>query len=107
MHQFGWISERGGNFLNLVQKKGGTQKGGIPSEKGRGGPTPEETMLVRNTGFKIISCLDMYNADDDAVKTVGETTSQQNINKAISENSLIDPRITIEPPKVRFSEVSI
>ena len=37
MHQFGWLSERGGNFLNLLQKEGGTQKGGgggVPSEKG-------------------------------------------------------------------------
>ena len=33
MHQFGWLSERGGNFLNLLQKKEGTQKGGVPSEK--------------------------------------------------------------------------
>ena len=24
MHQFGWISERGGNFLNLLQKEGGS-----------------------------------------------------------------------------------
>ena len=49
----------------------------------------------------------MYNADDDTVETFSETTSQQNNNKAIPENSLIDPRITIEPPKVRFSKVSI
>ena len=28
MHQIGWFSERGDNFLNLVQKEGeGTQKG--------------------------------------------------------------------------------
>ena len=26
MHQFGWISERGGNFLNLLQKEGGSIK---------------------------------------------------------------------------------
>ena len=44
MHQFGWLSERGGNFLNLLQKEGGTQKGGVPSEKG-GVPTLEETMI--------------------------------------------------------------
>ena len=23
VHQFGWLSERGGNFLNLLQKEGG------------------------------------------------------------------------------------
>ena len=29
MHQFGWLSERGGNFLNLLQKEGGfLRKGG-------------------------------------------------------------------------------
>ena len=38
MHQFGWLSERGGNFLNLLQKEGGTQKGGVPSEKGGSNP---------------------------------------------------------------------
>ena len=45
MYQFGWLSERGGNFLNLLQKEGGTQKGGegVSSEKG-GVPTLEETM---------------------------------------------------------------
>ena len=41
MHQLiGWLSERGGggNFLNLLQKEEGIQKGGgIPSEKGGGG----------------------------------------------------------------------
>ena len=40
MHQFGWLSERGGgggcNFLNLLQKEGIPQKRGIP--------TLEETM---------------------------------------------------------------
>ena len=34
MHQFGWLTERGGNFLNLLKKEGGTQKGEVPSEKG-------------------------------------------------------------------------
>ena len=38
MHQFGWLSERGGNILNLLQ-------GGYP-ERG-GGPTLEETMLKK------------------------------------------------------------
>ena len=28
MHQFGWLSEKGGNFLKLLQKEG------VPSEKG-------------------------------------------------------------------------
>ena len=40
MHQFGWLSERGGNFFNLLQKEGGTQKGGFASEKGGGGSNP-------------------------------------------------------------------
>ena len=34
MHQFGWLSERGGNFLNLLQKIGVTQKGGDSLRKG-------------------------------------------------------------------------
>ena len=39
MHQFGWLSERGGNFFNLLQKEGGTQKGGgVASEKGGSNP---------------------------------------------------------------------
>ena len=41
MHQFGWLSERGGgNFLNLLQKDGGSlrKKGGVP--------TLEETMVL-------------------------------------------------------------
>ena len=37
MHQFGWLSERGGNFLNF-QKEGGTQKGRVLSEKGGSNP---------------------------------------------------------------------
>ena len=28
VHQFGWLSERGGNFLNLLQKEGGRGGGG-------------------------------------------------------------------------------
>ena len=48
MHQFGWLSERGGNFLNLFQKECGTQKGWVPSEKGG------VTTLEKNCGsFKI------------------------------------------------------
>ena len=42
MHQFGWISERGGNFLNLLQKEGCSLRkfgGGV----GWGVPTLEET----------------------------------------------------------------
>ena len=40
--------KEGANFLNLVQKEGGTEKrggGGVPSEKGPGVPTVEETMI--------------------------------------------------------------
>ena len=37
-----------GNFLNWLQKEGGTQKAGgrAPSEKGGGVPTLEETMTI-------------------------------------------------------------
>ena len=35
MNQFGSLSERGGNFLNLLQKEGVPRKG-APSEKGGG-----------------------------------------------------------------------
>ena len=44
MHQFEWLLERGGNFFNLLQKEGGTQKGGGLPQK-RGVPTLEETMI--------------------------------------------------------------
>ena len=37
MHQFGWLSQSWGNFLNFHQKEGGTQKEEVPSEKGEGG----------------------------------------------------------------------
>ena len=43
LHQFGWFSERGGNFLNLLQKEGGTQKGRGSLRKG-GVPTLEESL---------------------------------------------------------------
>ena len=46
--KFGWLSERRGNFLNLLQKEGVPRKcvcvwGGEFSQK-RGAPTLEETM---------------------------------------------------------------
>ena len=45
MHQFGWLSERRGDFLNLLQKDEVLRKGeGVPSEKGGGVLTLEETM---------------------------------------------------------------
>ena len=49
MHQFGWLSERGGNFLNLLQKEGVPRKG-APSEKGGGGGC--------NTGGNYVKGLD-------------------------------------------------
>ena len=39
MHQFGSLSERGGNFLNLLQKEGVPIKGGEFSQK-RGDSNP-------------------------------------------------------------------
>ena len=39
MHQFRWLSKRRGNFFNLFQKEEGTQKGGVPSERGGGSNT--------------------------------------------------------------------
>ena len=50
MYHFGWLSERGGNFLNLLQKEGGTQKGGFL--KKRGVSTLEETMGLRSLSRK-------------------------------------------------------
>ena len=41
MHQFGWLSERGSKFFNLLQKEG------VSLRKGKGGmgvPTLEETV---------------------------------------------------------------
>ena len=41
MYQFAWLSERGGNFLNLLQKEGLPRKGGGGSlRKGDGGSNP-------------------------------------------------------------------
>ena len=34
MHQFGWLSEREGNFLNLLQKDGLPRQGGFPHKGG-------------------------------------------------------------------------
>ena len=42
MHQFVRLSERGGNFLNLLQKERVPRNGG---EGGGGVPTLEETMI--------------------------------------------------------------
>ena len=40
MHQFEWFSERGGNFLNLLQKEGVLRKEGFPRKKRGGGGVP-------------------------------------------------------------------
>ena len=49
MHQFGWLSERRGNFLNLLQKEGLPRTGGsLGRESGGGVPTLEETMNPEN-----------------------------------------------------------
>ena len=40
MHQFEWLLERGGNFFNLLQKEGGTQKGGEGFPQKRVGSNP-------------------------------------------------------------------
>ena len=55
MHQFGWLSERGGNFLNLLQKEAGTQK-----EGGGGGSNPGgnyETKGMQSTFLLLFSQL--------------------------------------------------
>ena len=53
MHQFGWLSERGGNLFNLLQKR----EYGVPSEKGRwwGVPTLDETMTLLLTLISNVS----------------------------------------------------
>ena len=38
MHQVGWLSEKGGNFLNLLQKEGVPRKGGFPQKRGCSNP---------------------------------------------------------------------
>ena len=40
MYQFAWLSERGGNFLNLLQKEGYPERGGDSLRKGGGGSNP-------------------------------------------------------------------
>ena len=49
MHQFGWLSERGGQIFKFVSERGGTQKGGRGSFRkgGRGVPNLEVTMLIK------------------------------------------------------------
>ena len=39
------LRKRGYLFFNLLQKEGGTQKGGVFLRKGKV-PTPEETMIL-------------------------------------------------------------
>ena len=34
MHQLVWLSERGGNFFNLLQKEEVPRKGGLPQKRG-------------------------------------------------------------------------
>ena len=48
MHQFEWLSEKEGNFLNFLQKEGGYPKRGDFLRKG-GVPTLEETMNVQES----------------------------------------------------------
>ena len=38
MYQFEWLSEKRGNFLNLLRKEGGTEKGCVGGGGGWGGP---------------------------------------------------------------------
>ena len=48
MYQFEWLSERGGNFLNLHKKEGSTQKGGgggFPQKRGRE-TNPERNYVI-------------------------------------------------------------
>ena len=40
MHQFGWLSDTGGNFLNLLQKEGIPRNGGGEFPQKRGGCNP-------------------------------------------------------------------
>ena len=37
MRQFGWLSERGGNIFNLLQKEGVPKNGRVPWEQEGGG----------------------------------------------------------------------
>ena len=58
MHQFGSLSERGGNVLNLLQKEGVPRKGGgSPSEKGGsniGGDCVKRIVYVRDFSFAFL-----------------------------------------------------
>ena len=54
MHQFGRFSERGGNFLNLLQKEGVPRKGEFPQKRGRGVSTLEETMFFLKFYYKLV-----------------------------------------------------
>ena len=55
MYQFGWLSERGVNFLNLLQKEGLPRKGGGGGSIRKGGfPTLEETDFIRKSQGMLI-----------------------------------------------------
>ena len=59
MHQFGWLSERGGNFFDLPQKEGVPRKWG--SLRKGGVPTLEEAMY---------GCFHKYNREGCFILTV-------------------------------------
>ena len=85
LHQFRWLSEGGGNFLNLLQKEGVTQKGGVPSEKG--GSYPEETMLIVLTGMNYDEANTIYEQAKEPLKEYKGDQKTQQIQKTTKKTA--------------------
>ena len=66
MHQFGWLSERRGNYLNLLQKEGVFPERGGAVESLRKGrvPTLEETRHYTNPPKCIVDTADIQKTLD-------------------------------------------
>ena len=69
MHKFGWLSEKGGNFLNLLQKEEVTQKrGGVLPQK-RGVLILEETIMKEELRLRnFINILNLKNDNHNLLK---------------------------------------
>ena len=64
MHQFGWLSERGGNFLNLLQKEGVSKKRGFPQKRGASNPGENYEVFAEfsKLGRSFLYCSDRSNS---------------------------------------------
>ena len=69
MHKFGWLSEKGGNFLNLLQKEEVTQKRGWVLPQKRGVLILEETIMKEELRLRnFINILNLKNDNHNLLK---------------------------------------